>query len=65
FHQIYKCARAQIECDENHGCYYNFERDAQLHGIFGDLWSSTSEFRFNLDTHSTANWTAIPEQPGH
>ncbi|SCZ86184.1 hypothetical protein NSMM_490073 [Nitrosomonas mobilis] len=41
FHQIYKCARAQIECDENHGCYYNFERDAQLHGIFGDLWSST------------------------
>ena len=24
FHQIYKCAHAQIECDENHDCYYNF-----------------------------------------
>ncbi len=23
------------------------------------------EFRFKLDTHSTANWTAIPEQTGH
>ena len=24
FHQIYKCAHAQIECDEDHNCYYNF-----------------------------------------
>ncbi len=23
------------------------------------------EFRSKLDTHSTANWTAIPEQTGH
>jgi len=23
------------------------------------------EFRFKLDTHSTANWTAIPAQTGH
>ena len=22
------------------------------------------EFRFKLDTHSTANWTVIPEQTG-
>ena len=29
FHQIYKCAHAQIECDENHGCYYNFGNNAR------------------------------------
>ena len=23
------------------------------------------EFRYKLDTHSTTNWTAIPEQTGH
>lgn len=29
FHQIYKCANAQIECDENHDCYYNFGNNAR------------------------------------
>lgn len=29
FHQIYKCAHAQIECDENYGCYYNFANNAR------------------------------------
>ena len=29
FHQIYKCAHAQIECDENHDCYYNFGNNAR------------------------------------
>ena len=29
FHQIYKCAHAQIECDENHECYYNFGNNAR------------------------------------
>jgi len=29
FHQIYKCACAQIECDENHDCYYNFGNNAR------------------------------------
>jgi wobble nucleotide-excising tRNase len=29
FHQIYKCAHAQIECDENHDCYYNFANNAR------------------------------------
>lgn len=29
FHQIYKCAHAQVECDENHDCYYNFGNNAR------------------------------------
>lgn len=29
FHQIYKCAHAQIECDGNHDCYYNFGNNAR------------------------------------
>jgi len=29
FHQIYKCAHAQIKCDENHDCYYNFGNNAR------------------------------------
>lgn len=29
FHQIYKCAHAQIENDENHDCYYNFGNNAR------------------------------------
>jgi len=29
FHQIYKCAYPQIECDENHDCYYNFGNNAR------------------------------------
>ncbi|GLQ00500.1 hypothetical protein GCM10007891_23530 [Methylophaga thalassica] len=29
FHQIYKCAHAQIECNENHDCYYNFGNNAR------------------------------------
>jgi wobble nucleotide-excising tRNase len=29
FHQIYKCAYAQVECDENHDCYYNFGNNAR------------------------------------
>ena len=29
FHQIYKCAHAHIECDENHDCYYNFGNNAR------------------------------------
>ncbi len=29
FHQIYKCAHAQIECEENHDCYYNFGNNAR------------------------------------
>jgi wobble nucleotide-excising tRNase len=29
FHQIYKCAHAQIECDANHDCYYNFGNNAR------------------------------------
>ena len=30
-----------------------------------DLLIATCEFRYKLDTHSTTNWTAIPEQTGH
>ncbi len=29
FHQIYKCAHAEIESDENHDCYYNFGNNAR------------------------------------
>ncbi len=29
FHQIYKCANAQVESDENHDCYYNFGNNAR------------------------------------
>ena len=29
FHQIYKCAHAQIESDDNHDCYYNFGNNAR------------------------------------
>ncbi|CAM3608897.1 hypothetical protein VA7868_03545 [Vibrio aerogenes CECT 7868] len=29
FHQIYKCAHAEIECDANHDCYYNFGNNAR------------------------------------
>lgn len=29
FHQIYKCAHAQIGSDENHDCYYNFGNNAR------------------------------------
>jgi wobble nucleotide-excising tRNase len=29
FHQIYKCAHAHIERDENHDCYYNFGNNAR------------------------------------
>lgn len=29
FHQIYKCAHAKIESDENHDCYYNFGNNAR------------------------------------
>ena len=29
FHQIYKCANAQIGIDENHDCYYNFGNNAR------------------------------------
>ncbi len=29
FHQIYKCANAKIENDENHDCYYNFGNNAR------------------------------------
>lgn len=29
FHQIYKCAHAQISSDENHDCYYNFGNNAR------------------------------------
>jgi wobble nucleotide-excising tRNase len=29
FHQIYKCANAKIESDENHDCYYNFGNNAR------------------------------------
>ncbi len=29
FHQIYKCAHAHIECDENYECYYNFGNNAR------------------------------------
>lgn len=29
FHQIYKCANAKIEFDENHDCYYNFGNNAR------------------------------------
>lgn len=29
FHQIYNCAHAQIESDENHNCYYNFGNNAR------------------------------------
>ena len=29
FHQIYKCANAQIAGDENHDCYYNFGNNAR------------------------------------
>lgn len=29
FHQIYKCAHAQIEDDEDHDCYYNFGNNAR------------------------------------
>lgn len=30
FHHIYKCAHAQIECDESHDCYYNFGTNARM-----------------------------------
>ena len=29
FHQIYKCAHATIDDDENHDCYYNFGNNAR------------------------------------
>ena len=29
FHQIYKCAHAQTECDENHDCCYSFGNNAR------------------------------------
>lgn len=29
FHQIYKCAHAQIENDDNYDCYYNFGNNAR------------------------------------
>jgi wobble nucleotide-excising tRNase len=29
FHQIYKCAHANIECEDNHDCYYNFGNNAR------------------------------------
>ena len=29
FHQIYKCAHAQVDGDENHNCYYNFGNNAR------------------------------------
>ncbi len=29
FHQIYKCAQAQLSCDENHDCFYNFGNNAR------------------------------------
>ncbi|EML3440114.1 TPA: AAA family ATPase [Proteus mirabilis] len=29
FHQIYKCANAQVVNDENHDCYYNFGNNAR------------------------------------
>jgi len=29
FHQIYKCAHAQVDGDENHDCYYNFGNNAR------------------------------------
>ena len=29
FHQIYKCAHAEISNDENHDCYYNFGNNAR------------------------------------
>ncbi len=29
FHQIYKCAHAKIENDEDHDCYYNFGNNAR------------------------------------
>jgi wobble nucleotide-excising tRNase len=29
FHQIYKCAHAQIDSDENHECYYSFGNNAR------------------------------------
>lgn len=29
FHQIYKCAHAQIPCDDNYDCYYNFGNNAR------------------------------------
>lgn len=29
FHQIYKCAHAEVGCDENHDCYYNFGNNAR------------------------------------
>ena len=29
FHQIYKCAHARIDGDENHDCYYNFGNNAR------------------------------------
>lgn len=29
FHQVYKCANAQVESDENHDCYYNFGNNAR------------------------------------
>lgn len=29
FHQIYKCAHAKVDCDENHDCYYNFGNNAR------------------------------------
>ncbi|MGZ3745627.1 MAG: AAA family ATPase, partial [Pseudobdellovibrionaceae bacterium] len=29
FHQIYKCAHAQIETDDNYDCYYNFGNNAR------------------------------------
>jgi len=29
FHQIYKCAHAKIECDENYSSYYNFGNNAR------------------------------------
>jgi wobble nucleotide-excising tRNase len=29
FHQIYKCANAQVESDASHDCYYNFGNNAR------------------------------------
>jgi len=29
FHQIYKCAHAQVDGDENHDCFYNFGNNAR------------------------------------
>jgi type III restriction enzyme len=70
--QQFKPAKGQFQIYYKHGANHleyqpDFVAEAKnaIYMLEPKASNQMCEFRSKLDTHSTANWTAIPAQTGH